>query len=137
MAFLDLFKKKKAKKVAEKKEPKKEVAVKPAVKPKLAPKKTKEVDASVYNTINHQHVTEKATGMSSLNKYVFRVFDNANKPAVKKAVEKLHNVRVDKVNIINVPSKKVRLGKHEGVKGGYKKAIVTLREGYKIEIAPS
>ena len=76
--------------------------------------------------------------MSSLNKYVFKVSFDANKTEIKKAIEKMYNVKVEKVNIIHIPGKKRRLGRIEGwrkgLKRGFKKAIVTLRKGDKIEV---
>ncbi len=86
--------------------------------------------------LKQPQVTEKATELMEENKYVFQVFPRANKSEVKKEVEEMFNVTVEKVNIITVPPKRRRLGPHEGWKPGYKKAIVTLREGQHIEILP-
>jgi len=68
------------------------------------------------------------------NKYVFKVPNNINKIDVKRAVEDVFNVSVVKVAIANTASKKVRLGRHEGRKSGFKKAMITLKEGDKIDI---
>jgi len=91
-----------------------------------------------YKLIKSSHITEKATDLSSLNKYVFKVSFDANKTEIKKAIEKMYNVKVEKVNIIHIPGKKRRLGRIEGwrkgLKRGFKKAIVTLRKGDKIEV---
>jgi large subunit ribosomal protein L23 len=138
-ALLDIFKRKDKKKEPEKKEAEKKVEEKPEAreaKPVKKVKGKKAEDASPYAVINHQHITEKASDLMGLNKYTFKVFSNANKNTVKKAIEKLYGVKVKGVNIVTLPSKSVRLGRHEGVKGGFKKAIVTLHEGQKIEIAP-
>lgn len=135
MAF-GLFKKKK--KVEKKEVPKKEEAKKP-VEQKVEKKKNVAVktdDAIAYGVIRFQHITEKATALASLNKYVFKVFKTANKMSVTHAVEKLYKVKVESVNMMNVPTKTVKLGRFEGTRGGYKKAIVTLRQGDKIEVAP-
>lgn len=132
MGLLNIFKKKEAKK--EKPEEKK--VEEKVLKEKKAPLKAKKIeDAFPYLTIKHQHITEKASGLMALNKYTFRIFKNANKNMVKKAVERLYGVKVKSVNVVNVPSKAMRLGRFEGTKGGYKKAVVTLQEGYKIELA--
>lgn len=80
------------------------------------------------------HVSEKATGLSHQNKYVFRVETRATKPQVKKEIEKIYGVKVGRVNIISMPGKKKRLGRTEGFRPGFKKAVVTLKEG-KIEIS--
>ncbi|MBI2446778.1 MAG: 50S ribosomal protein L23 [Parcubacteria group bacterium] len=78
--------------------------------------------------------TEKAVSGQSLNKYVFKIAYSANKIEVAKAVGKNYNVKVVSVNIINIPRKARRVGKTQGFKSGYKKAIVTLAKGQTIEI---
>jgi large subunit ribosomal protein L23 len=117
-----LFKKKKVEKKIEKK-----------VEKKIEPKKT----GSAWSSLISPHVTEKATGLEGQNKYIFKVFDRSNKTEIKKAVESIYGINVEEVNIINVPKKKRRVGKkNEGWKAGYKKAIVKVKEGQKIEILP-
>jgi len=81
-------------------------------------------------------ITEKATAESSLGKYTFLVDKKANKPEVKKAVEGIYKVKVTRVNIVNARPKSRRLGRTMGVKPGYKKAIVTLAAGQKLDILP-
>jgi large subunit ribosomal protein L23 len=81
-------------------------------------------------------ISEKATLGSSFGQYVFRVLPNATKPEVKKAVSAIYNVHVERVRIISVKPKQRRLGRSIGVKSGYKKAVVTLREGEKLDILP-
>ncbi len=84
------------------------------------------------------HITEKATELGSTkNQYVFVVQDSAAKKEIKKAVEKMYGVTVERVRIVNVHPKKVKLGKTKGIKKGYKKAIVQVKEGQKIEILPT
>lgn len=83
------------------------------------------------------HVTEKAAILTEKeNQYVFKVAPDANKIEIKKAIEGLFGVHVEKVRIINVPKKKRRRGLIEGYKKGYKKAIVKIKKGEKIEILP-
>lgn len=79
------------------------------------------------------HVTEKSGREGALNKYSFRVENVANKTEVKKAVERKFGVNVLRVNILNIKSKKVMLGRITGRSPGYKKAVVTLAAGQKIE----
>jgi large subunit ribosomal protein L23 len=74
-------------------------------------------------------VTEKATFLMEENKYVFQVAKKATKPEIKVAIESLFDVTVEKVNTINPPRKKRRVGKFIGFKPQYKKAIITLKEG--------
>ncbi|MCG2688249.1 50S ribosomal protein L23 [Candidatus Parcubacteria bacterium] len=79
------------------------------------------------------HVTEKATQLVADNQYVFKIFPRANKTEVKKAIESLYKVKVISVKIINVSGKTKRLGKNQGWKKGYKKAIIKLAPGQRIE----
>ncbi|MBI3127218.1 MAG: 50S ribosomal protein L23 [Candidatus Tectomicrobia bacterium] len=79
-------------------------------------------------------VTEKSIQSSeAANKVVFEVDMRANKTQVKKAVEELFKVTVLKVNTLWMPAKQVRMGKRAGMRPAWKKAVVTLKEGDKIE----
>jgi large subunit ribosomal protein L23 len=91
---------------------------------------------TAWRLLREPHVTEKATHLTALNQYVFRIFDGAKKPEVKKAVEGVYGVHVVKVRKVVLPRKKRRRGRHVGWRSGYTKAIVTLREGEKIEVLP-
>lgn len=80
-------------------------------------------------------ITEKTMHLTDEhNTVTFVVSKNAKKPAIKSAVEELFEVKVDRVNTINVRAKKARQGEHEGYKAGYKKAIIKLAEGHSIDI---
>ena len=92
-------------------------------------------DAHSYQIILRPLITEKGGLLERYGQYLFKVAKDANKIEIKRAVEKLYKVRVDKVNVASVPSKFRRVGEHEGRKPGFKKAIVTLKKGDKIEIA--
>jgi len=86
------------------------------------------------DSIRSPIITEKATILSEQNKTVFKVHNNANKKNIKKNIEKLFNVNVIKVNIINQKSKmKIKQGK-KSIKSGYKKAIITLKKGQSIDL---
>jgi len=102
-------------------------------KPVSSPKK---VTVRAFRILKEPHVSEKATVLTDNNKYVFKVYPNANKNETKKAVEDIYGVRVKNVNIINVHRKMKVLRNIKGYKSGYKKAIVTLEKGEKIEIIP-
>ena len=79
-------------------------------------------------------ITEKSTNLNALNKLTFKVTKDANKSSIKKSIEKLYKVEVIKVNtILSKPRVKMVRGK-VGSKTGYKKAIVTLKEGQTIDI---
>ncbi len=79
-------------------------------------------------------ITEKATYLSSYNKYVFEVSLKANKIEVKKAIAKLYNVDVIKVNVIRSRGKKVTYGRITGMTKRTKKVIVTLKQGQSISL---
>lgn len=79
-------------------------------------------------------ISEKATDLTSRGQYVFKVTNDANKVEVKKAIAKLYGVTVIGTRMVSIPRKKRRLGKSRGYKAGYKKAIVQVKRGEKIEI---
>lgn len=80
-------------------------------------------------------LTEKSTLMrETLNKVCFEVRKDANKIEVKKAVEEVLKVKVNSVNVIRIEGKKKRLGKFEGKRNNWKKAIVTLKAGEKLNL---
>lgn len=132
MAIFDFLKKKKAKKPTPKPKKEKVKVVEPI---KKAPLKKKDL-REVYKILKEPQISEKATQLSDENKYTFKVYPQANKVQIKKAISNLYGVKVKDIKIINIKSKKRVLRGIEGRKSGYKKAIVTLAEGYKIEIIP-
>ncbi len=79
-------------------------------------------------------VTEKNTFLNEVGKYCFEVALPSNKIEIKKAVEEVFNVEVTGVNIIKVPGKIRRMGRHAGMTRTWKKAIVTLAPGQKIDL---
>jgi len=79
-------------------------------------------------------ITEKSTFLSEAGKYVFIVRSNATKPEVKKAIKAIYKVDPVGVNMVSRPPKKKRMGNIIGKQAGFKKAIVTLKKGQKIEI---
>lgn len=99
-----------------------------------SPAVPKDGDPEAYRFVLNPHVTEKATNGNIFNKYTFKVSKNSNKIEIKKAIEKLYRVKVFSVNIQNVPSKSRQVGRYLGTKSGFKKAIITLKEGHKIEV---
>lgn len=81
-------------------------------------------------------VTEKATDASARNQYVFKVDRKANKIEIGRAVESIFNVRVVSVRTMRMPGKKKRVrSRVPGVTAEWKKAVVRLREGDRIELA--
>lgn len=90
---------------------------------------------SSYEIVKSLLRTEKGTEIFlPLNKYVFWVDINANKIEIKKAVEDIYKVKVGRVNTLMKRGKKRRLRYQEGKTPDRKKAVVTLKEGHKIEV---
>lgn len=88
----------------------------------------------LYEVLRRPMVTEKNTDLQVHGKYVFEVADGANKIQVKQAVETAFKVDVTSVNIMTVHGKKKRMGRREVQRPSWKKAIVTLKPGDKIEL---
>ena len=133
MPILNIFKKKKKLKEEEVKEEEKPVKA-AEVRPPQA--KREKVIGEAYRILKAPQVTEKATELAKQNQYVFKVWPRANKIEIKKAIEDLYEVDVLDVKIIKVPRKRRRLGRIRGWRKGYKKAIVKIKEGQKIEVLP-
>lgn len=87
----------------------------------------------LYEVLRRPLITEKNTELQALNKYAFEVADEANKPLVKQAVEKAFNVKVTGVNMVTMKGKTRRVGRQQILTRPWKKAIVTLQIGDKIE----
>ena len=79
-------------------------------------------------------VTEKTSDMMKDNKYTFQVAIGTNKTEIRQAIEAIFNVKVVNVNTIRVMGKTKRMGKYEGKRSDYKKAIVKLAEGNTIPL---
>ncbi len=79
-------------------------------------------------------VSEKSYGQIAQNRYTFKVHQDAHKTQVRQAVEELFDVKVLKVAIIKVQAKPKRRGAIRGIRPGWKKAVVQLKAGDKIEI---
>jgi large subunit ribosomal protein L23 len=87
----------------------------------------------LYDVLRRPLVTEKNTMLQAQNKYAFEVAKEANKPQIKQAVEKAFKVKVITVNVTKVSGKTRRVGRRMVQTSPWKKAIVTLRSGDKIE----
>ncbi len=88
----------------------------------------------IYNVIKKPCLTEKGMLLQEEhNQVVMKVHSKANKIQIKKSVEELFNVKVDKVRTANMHGKKKRVGTHSGQRSNWKKAIITLKEGHKID----
>ena len=84
--------------------------------------------------IKYPYITEKTSMCAAKNTYVFKVARATTKNEIVKAIQRMFKVTVIKVNVMNMPEKNVRVGRHEGRVPGFKKAMVTIKEGEKIDI---
>ena len=92
------------------------------------------IDPQNYDVIVSPVITEKATTASEHNKVVFKVARNATKPQIKEAVEKLFDVKVKSVNTLNRRGKLKAYRNSIGRQQNFKRAIVTLEEGHRIDV---
>lgn len=140
MALLNIFKKKNEKERYDKKRHAKD-AVKPVLeksevseKPKTSVKTGSVKGAEIAPTVLvSPHITEKATLLAEKGVYVFKISPRSNKSMVSQAIKEMYGIRPRKVSVINMVSKKRVFRGHIGAKVGYKKAMVYLKEGDKIE----
>jgi large subunit ribosomal protein L23 len=88
---------------------------------------------NLYQIIKKPVVTEKSTAQQARNEYCFAVDPRATKQDVRRAVATIFKVRVEGVHTITMPAKFKRVGRNIGRTSAWKKAIVTLREGERIE----
>lgn len=115
-----------------KKTPKSKEEVKPETKPVQQVRGERKTGLAPSVLIS-PHITEKSTALSGKGIYVFRVSPKTNKTLVSQAVYEVYGFKPKRVRILNMPEK-IRLNRgKQGVKPGYKKAIVYLKEGDKIE----
>jgi len=92
---------------------------------------------NIYDVIKAPVVTEKATILKESNKVVLKVDKSATKKEIKDAVEKLFKVKVEDVRTIVLPGKWKRVGRSIGRTNSWKKAIVTLKKGEKLDFIES
>lgn len=140
MALLDIFKKSKKQQRSEETMKRRkgalkktEIAAKPVLKESKGGKKegSSELASAV---IVSPYITEKSAVLAEKNCYTFKVTPSANKILLKKAVKEMYGFEPVKIRIVNIPAKtRVHRGK-TGVKSGYKKAIIYLKEGDKIDL---
>jgi len=112
----------------------------PSTAPKVSTDKAGKVAAKntrinqAYKILIKPVITEKATHLNAINKYVFMVASQANRIMVAQAVEAVYGVKPTQVNLINVIGKKVIRGRIKGERSDWRKAIVTLKSGESIKI---
>ena len=86
------------------------------------------------DVIRRPIVTEKSIRGTTFNKYTFEVGGGASKPVIRDAVERMFQVHVTKVNVIRIHGRQRRRGQHYYREAGYRKAVVTLVSGDKIDL---
>ncbi len=89
---------------------------------------------TTFDVIKTMIRTEKGTFLEPQRQYLFHVDRGSNKNDIRKAVEEIYNVKVQEVNTVIVPGKKKRVRYQLGYTNDWKKAIVTLKQGEKIEV---
>ena len=105
-----------------------------AKQPKKKVKQKLEDTGEAHRVLIRPLITEKGSSLGVYNQYVFEVAPKTNKIEVRKAIRKVYGVDPIKVNVINVRGRAVRYGRTEGMTKKWKKAIITLGAGQKIEI---
>ncbi len=123
--MLNLFGKNKTSKKPAKEKPAVSAAVMPVTKPALP----------AASILEHLYVSEKASHLTGMNHYVFKVASGATKNEIKKQVASRYQVKVKDVRVMNTHGKERRIGRHAGFRPGFRKAIVVLHEGNTIEQA--
>ena len=97
-------------------------------------KTEKKIFNNAYRILIKPVVSEKASIAESFNAYTFKVAKNASKKHIKEAVEQIYGVKPEKVRIINVEGKELKVKIGSARRGDWKKAIVTLPKGQSINI---
>ncbi len=87
------------------------------------------------NLIKKPVITEKSTANAQFNKYIFEVRNDANKINIKKTIEDIYKVKVQKLNSLNVKSKPKVFKGQRGTRSELKRIIVTLKEGNTIDMS--
>ena len=87
------------------------------------------------NLIKKPVITEKSTANAQFNKYIFEVRNDANKINIKKTIEDIYKVKVQKLNSLNVKSKPKVFKGQRGTRSELKRIIVTLKEGNAIDMS--
>lgn len=88
----------------------------------------------IYDIIRAPHVSEKGTRVADKHQQiVFQVRVDATKPLIKEAVEKMFNVQVDRITVLNVKGKRKQTGRVAGKRSDWKKAYVRLKPGQDID----
>lgn len=112
----------------------KDLYAKEELKKEVKGKKGSSKYAFAYKTIIKPLITEKASDLSNVSKYIFEVDIKANKIEVAKAIESIYGLKPRAVNIVKMKGKSVSRGRIQGKRKDFKKAIVSFKKGEKIEV---
>lgn len=94
------------------------------------------IQERLLDVLLEPRITEKATRIGEENRqFIFKVARDASKPEIRAAVEKLFEVEVSAVQVMNVPGKQKRFGLTQGRRANWKKAYVTLKSGFDIDFS--
>jgi large subunit ribosomal protein L23 len=88
----------------------------------------------IFKVVLSPQISEKATVLAEAGQFVFRVAKDATKPEIKSAIEQLFEVKVKSVQTVVMKGKTKRFGRHFGRRSDWKKAYVSLQEGYDIDV---
>lgn len=132
--FSDLKKKRKPVEKKKEKEEKKEEEKEEKKEEKMpSPRWQKKTDRPA-KILQSPHLSEKAARLEEEGRYIFQVARKANKAEIEKAFEEIYGVKVHKVRIINLPRKKRNWRGQTGYRSGWKKAIIQVAPGEKVNI---
>ncbi len=120
-----------------KQEEKKEGVKEKATEQKKPSAKRSEDTGNAYRVLVRAMVSEKTTAQAINNQYSFVVACDTNKVEVSRAIQSLYGVRPQKINMLNYRGKHVRYGKTQGRTKNWKKAIITLQPGQKLDTSRS
>lgn len=101
---------------------------------KVAKKEAREMKSDPWRVIYGPLTTEKTTMLGEVNQYVFRVSRAAGKIQIARAIEELYGVNVIDVNTVHIKGKQVNFGRTRGKQSDWKKAIITVAKGEKIDL---
>ena len=135
MALFDIFKKRKEQERFQKRQKKPAVVLHdvPQETKDVTGKKTAGVSVSAANVLIQPLMTEKSVASHARGVYSFKVHSRATKTMIIRAVEELYRVSVRGVRVMNVAHKWRFVRGRAGVRPGFRKALVSLHEGHKIE----
>ena len=96
--------------------------------------KINKTHGQAYKNLVRPIITEQASELSENNQYIFEVSTDSNKSEIKKSIHALYGVKPIKINTINMRRKMVRYGRKYGKLKNWKKAIITLKQGDKLDV---